>query len=296
MLTATPGLGDLLPGFRAENALEERLTSDPRILAGLAWGSPQPGHPEGRVGTHVAEMLRRIPLDDPQRSDLRAITIVHDAAKVAVRREEAWSPDNDHAVLARRLAEAHTEDDRLLTTIELHDEAYWCWRRQDGVDASAQQVLARVTDAALLARFVELDASTEGKDLSFLWWFRRHTLEALPAGASDWSRAPLLGDQGTFLYVKEFAVEPAVQPTVGRALQAVTADGSALLQAEGRMLLSEDGLRALLVWRFRGDPVGRLLREGAVVRRALRRDPVLLDTYAVEARLYRLGDEGATDW
>jgi hypothetical protein len=290
MLAATPSLGDLIPGFRAENALEERLGTDPRILAGLAWGSPQPGHPEGRVATHVADMLRRIPPGDPQRSELRAITIVHDAAKVAVRREEAWSPDNDHAVLARRLAEAHTEDDRLLTTIELHDEAYWRWRH-DHVDASAQQVLDRVADPALLARFVELDASTEGKDLSFLWWFRRHTLDALPAGASEWSRAPLLGDQGTFVYVKEFAVEPAAQPTVGRALQAVTADGSALLHAEGRTLLSEDGLRALLVWRFRGDPIGRLLREGAVVRRALRRDPVLLDTDAVEARLYRLDDE-----
>jgi hypothetical protein len=295
MLTATPRLGDLIPGFRAENALEERLSSDPRILAGLAWGSPQPGHPEGRVATHVAEMLRRIPLDDPQRSDLRAITIVHDAAKIAVRREEAWSPDNDHAVLARRLAEAHTEDDRLLTTIELHDEAYWRWRH-DGVDASAQQVLDRVADPALLARFIELDASTEGKDLSFLWWFRRHTLDALPAGATDWSRAPLLGDQGTrFLYVKEFAVEPGVQPAVRRALQTVTADGSALLDAEGRALQSEDGLRALLVWRFRGDPVGRVLREGTVVRRALRQHPVLLDTCAVEARLYRLGGQAADD-
>jgi hypothetical protein len=293
MLTATPSLGDLIPGFRAENALEERLSSDPRILAGLAWGSPQPGHPEGRVATHVAEMLRRIPPDDPQRSDLRAITIVHDAAKLAVRREEGWSPDNDHAVLARLLAEEHTEDDRLLTSIELHDEAYWRWRH-DGVDASAQQVLDRAADPALLARFVELDASTEGKDLSFLWWFRRHTLDALPAGASDWSRAVLLGDRATsFLYIKEFAVEPAAQPAVIHALQAVAADGSELLQAEGRTLQSEDGLRALLVWRFRGDPVGRVLREGTVVRRALRQHPALLGPCAVEARLYRSHDEGA---
>jgi hypothetical protein len=75
----------------------------------------------------------------------------------------------------------------------------------------------------------------------------------------------------------------------------VTADGSALLDAEGRALQSEDGLRALLVWRFRGDPVGRVLREGTVVRRALRQHPVLLDTCAVEARLYRLGGQAADD-
>jgi hypothetical protein len=36
-----------------------------------------------------------------------------------------------------------------------------------------QSVLARLPEVELFARFVELDAASEGKDLTFLWWFRR---------------------------------------------------------------------------------------------------------------------------
>ena len=169
MFLVAPALAHLIPEFWPETTLEVRLSTDPSIFAGLAWGAPRPGHPEGTVATHVAAMLRRIPPDDPDRAALRALAIVHDAAKMAVRRDDAWSPDNDHAVLARRLAEAHTDDPRLLTAIELHDEPYWRWRH-DRSDASVDSVLERVADPALFVRFVELDASTEGKDLSFLWW------------------------------------------------------------------------------------------------------------------------------
>jgi hypothetical protein len=86
------------------------------------------------------------------------------------------------------------------------------------------------------------------------------------------------------------------QPAVSRALRTVTADGASLLAAEGRVLVSEDGLRALLLWRFRGDPIGRVLREGTVVRRALRRHAVLRHARAVEARLYRLDGAGSDEW
>jgi hypothetical protein len=296
MLLDPPALAYLIPEFRPETTLEVRLSTDPSIFAGLAWGAPRPGHPEGTVAAHVAAMLRRIPTEDPDRAALRALAILHDAAKMAVRRDDAWSPDNDHAVLARRLAEAYTDDARLLAAIELHDEPYWRWRH-DGSGASVDSVLERVIDPALFVRFVELDASTEGKDLSFLWWFRRKTIDVPQVAERDWSRAPLGGaDDACFLYAKAFAVEPASQPAVSRALRTVTADGASLLAAEGRVLVSEDGLRALLLWRFRGDPVGRVLREGTVVRRVLRRHAVLRHARAVEARLYRLDGEGSDEW
>jgi hypothetical protein len=287
MLSATTTIADLIPGFEPENELEGRLTTDASILAGLAWGTPRPGHPEGTVAAHVADMLRRIPRDDPHRAELRAVTIVHDAAKAFVRTELAWSPENDHAVLARRLAARHTDDERLLNSIELHDEAYWQWR-QAGRDASPQPTLDRATDPTLLARFIELDASTEGKDLTFLWWFRRHTTDLLRHGI-DWSAAPLLsGDAAHFLYLKEFAVEPERQDPVALAARRVIAAGSQILRATGQVLASGDRTRVLLLWAFAGDPIGRILREGSVVRRALRRDGDLRAAGEIEARLYRL--------
>jgi hypothetical protein len=287
MLSATTTIADLIPGFEPENDLERRLTTDPSILAGLAWGTPRPGHPEGTVAAHVAEMLQRIPEDDPQRGELRVITIVHDAAKAFVHPGIGWTPDNDHAVLARRLAAHHTDDERLLNIIELHDDAYWQWR-QLGRDASPQPTLDRAADPTLLARFIELDASTEGKDLTFLWWFRRHTAGVLD-DTGDWSNAPLLATHaGPVLYLKEFAVEPPRQQALARAARRVVEAGSRLLEASGRVLASGDGTRVLLLWCFAGDPIGRILREGTVVRHALRRDGELRAAREIEARLYRL--------
>src|SRR3712207_1810791 len=105
---------DVIPGFRAESPLERRLLADRELTAGLAWGVPRPGHPEGSVGHHVAAILEAIAPGDPLRADLRVLAIVHDAFKRAVRAGVRWSPDNDHAVLARRFAERHIADDRLL--------------------------------------------------------------------------------------------------------------------------------------------------------------------------------------
>ena len=69
--------------------------------------------------------------------DLRLLALVHDSFKAEVRPHERWSPDNDHATLARRFAERYTSDERLLATLELHDEPYWIWRHADTPGAGA---------------------------------------------------------------------------------------------------------------------------------------------------------------
>jgi hypothetical protein len=163
----------LIPGFRAETALERELARDPALLRGLAWGQPRPGHPEGRVGTHVADILAAITEPAGRRRDeLRFLALVHDALKHRVRPDAAYSLDNDqHGVLARRFAERYTTDPRILRTLELHDEPYRIWRMHphDG-GRTLQSLLARIPDLALFLRFVELDGSTQGKDPRPLHW------------------------------------------------------------------------------------------------------------------------------
>ena len=106
-------------------ALERTLLADPRLQAGLDWGAPRFGHPEGRVRAHVAAMLAAIPSDGPLRNDLRFLAQVHGSFKSEVQPDQPWSPENDHAMLARRFAARYTTDERLLTTLQLHDEPYW---------------------------------------------------------------------------------------------------------------------------------------------------------------------------
>ena len=76
---------------------------------------------------------------------------------------------------ARRFAERYTDDERLLAAIELHDRPYWIWKqlRRTGrsQDAAVDEMLERIPDLDLFVRFVELDASTEGKNPEPLEWF-----------------------------------------------------------------------------------------------------------------------------
>ena len=75
---------------------------------------------------------------------------------------------------ARRLAERYTDDERLLTTIELHDKPYSLWKkmkRKGRLDQEAfDEMVHRVPDHDLFLRFVELDGSTEGKNPEPIRW------------------------------------------------------------------------------------------------------------------------------
>ena len=169
----------LVPGFRPENELEERLAADPELLAGLAWGEPREAHPEGAVGNHVAELLSVIDDDGEtgqRRSDLRFIALVHDSFKYRVRN---WLPRqgrNHHASRARRFAERYTDDERLLCAIEFHDRPYHLWKRMQKrgeLDRDElERMLERISDHELFQRFVEVDGTGEAKNPEPIRWLR----------------------------------------------------------------------------------------------------------------------------
>ncbi|MGZ4187349.1 MAG: hypothetical protein ACXVSF_18540 [Solirubrobacteraceae bacterium] len=274
----------IMNSISPETTLERELLADPRLQAGLEWGAPRFGHPEGRVGEHVAAMLAATPINDRLRDDLRFLALVHDSFKAEVRPDESWSRDNDHAMLARRFAERYTSDQRLLTTLELHDEPYWIWRNSDAPERALRPLLERLPDPELFARFVELDASNEGKDLTFLWWFRREL-----AIEGRFPRHPVAtpgDDSQDVVYLKAFATLPEQQPAVARAAQQLVAEQRDRMQADGEVLTSDDGLRVVLLWRWHGSRRDLIERDADFVREALAAHPIFTDTRAVEARIF----------
>jgi hypothetical protein len=172
-------VAEVVPGFTPESDFERAVSGDHELAEGLSWGKPRAGHPEGSVGAHVADLLATIDQwgeQEPRRSELRFVALVHDAMKGAVKN---WLPKvgrNHHAGRARRFAERYTDDERLLATIELHDRPYQIWkrmRRRGRLDEKAfAEMVSRVPDRELFLRFVELDGSTEGKDPEPIRWFR----------------------------------------------------------------------------------------------------------------------------
>ncbi len=170
---------DLIPGFEPENDFERRVSSDPELLEGVAWGEPRSGHPEGSVGAHVSDLLRTLDgygEDEEHRRLLRAIALVHDSFKSQVQDWRPRSGANHHAARARRFAERYTDDPRILETVEHHDRPYALWRkmkRKGSLDEEAfDAMLGELPDVPLFLRFVELDGSTEGKDPEPIEWFR----------------------------------------------------------------------------------------------------------------------------
>lgn len=184
--------GELIPGFEPETDLERRVTAEPELLQGLAWGEPRAGHPEGPVGTHVSHLLEtldRAGETGERRELLRFMALVHDAFKYEVRERLPRVGENHHAMRARRFAERFIDDERVLAAIEFHDRPYALWRklgRRRRLDERGfQRMMKRIPDPDLFLRFIELDGSTEGKRREPIDWFRDELVRRRLIDASE---------------------------------------------------------------------------------------------------------------
>lgn len=177
--TDPTGIRSLLPSFEPESELEARVTADPALLEGLAWGEPREGHPEGSIAAHVDDLLELLDQwNEPaeRRRSLRFIALVHDSFKGNVIEKLPKVGRNHHADRARRFAEGYTDDDAILLTIQHHDRPYALWRkmrRKGKLDVRGfEKMVSELPDLALFVRFVELDGSTEGKNREPIRWLR----------------------------------------------------------------------------------------------------------------------------
>jgi ribonuclease D len=92
--------------------------------------------------------------------------------------------------------------------------------------------------------------------------------------------------------VKTFATEPDTQAEVADAACALVTEYAPRLQAAGEVLVSDDGLRVVLVWRWAGGHGARLLREGELVRDAMHEHPAFAKARPLDARVLRPRDGG----
>lgn len=173
-------MGGMELPFTPETDLERAVCADPEWLRGASWGIPRPGHPEGSVAAHVAEVLAnvdRVAGNPRERERLRFVALLHDACKHLVDESRPRAGDNHHALLARRLAERFTDDRELLEIIELHDEACNAWRafhhgRAGRGEERARALVERLGPALpLYLRFFRADNGVPGKSPEPLDWF-----------------------------------------------------------------------------------------------------------------------------
>ena len=172
---------DLIKLLQPETKLERVLLETPEFKEGMNWGKPRYGHPEGKVGLHVLEVLSNIEnlhIDKATRSNLRLLAFVHDTFKFQEMKSLAHGKRIHHAQLARDFLTNYVDDKNLLDILELHDEAFYIWRQLElksdlkGAMTRLKGLFNRLDDALpLYFLFFKCDTETGDKTMAPLRWF-----------------------------------------------------------------------------------------------------------------------------
>jgi len=164
-----------------ETDLEARIIADPDFQAGLFWGKPRYGHPEGQIINHIPEVLAnvdKLKISPEMRRKLRIITYVHDTFKHIEDKGNPRDWSKHHGVYARKFLEKYVDEPLLLTVTEMHDEAYYSWRlfalynRPEKGQERLDNLLNKVgEELQLFYLFFKCDTQTGDKIQTPVRWF-----------------------------------------------------------------------------------------------------------------------------
>ena len=159
--------------------LFEAITADPRYQRNLDWGEARPGHPEGTVRAHIAEVDGNVERLRPKLSvtdywRLKVLVHTHDTFKADAQHGVAITAPNSHASLARAFLADFCDDADMLAMVQYHDEPFALWRQVAAKGKCNQErlnaLLTGIRDWNLFLAFNIVDGCTEGKGRAPLQW------------------------------------------------------------------------------------------------------------------------------
>jgi hypothetical protein len=168
--------------FELETDVERAIAEDPEWREGIEWGEPRPGHPEGAVKHHIADVLANVEREatsPEERRRLRLAALVHDSFKYRAAEGSARvGSEGHHGTLAALFLERFVDDEELVEVVRWHDEAFAAWlglvvrgdRRR--AERRARTFVERLGPALpLFLRFFRADNATAGKNPDSVAWF-----------------------------------------------------------------------------------------------------------------------------
>lgn len=160
----------------------QAVTHHDRYRKNLDSGEARPGHPEGTVRAHIAEIERNLDTLLPKISDeeywrLRVLVHTHDSFKVNASPGVPITAPTSHASLARAFLAEFCDDADMLAIVQYHDEPFALWRQFKAKGKFNQERLAAlmkaISDWDLFLAFNIVDGCTEGKSREPLRWIFR---------------------------------------------------------------------------------------------------------------------------
>jgi hypothetical protein len=155
------------------------IVADPRYQRNLDWGTARPGHPEGTVRAHIAELERNLEVLRPRLSEtdywkLKLLVHTHDTFKPESDPAVAISDPKSHASLARQFLAIFCDDPDLLAMVQYHDEPFALWRQFEARGKHNQErfatLMKNISDWNLFLAFNIIDGCTAGKSREPLRW------------------------------------------------------------------------------------------------------------------------------
>jgi len=158
----------------------DTITSDPRYQRNLDWGESRPGHPEGTVRAHIAEVdgnleTLRAKVSDTDYWRLRVLIHTHYTFKGEAERGVPITAPKSHASLARTFLAEFCDDTDMQAMVQYHDEPFALWRQFEAKGKFNQErltaLLTSIRDWNIFLAFNIVDGCTEGKGREPLRWF-----------------------------------------------------------------------------------------------------------------------------
>jgi len=177
----------------------DAIIDDPRYLKNLDWGEARPGHPEGTVRAHIAELELNLEALSPRLNDdeywkLKLLIHTHDSFKAEAKQGVAITHAASHASLARAFLAAHCDDPDLLAMVQYHDEPFALYRQVESKGKYSHErfdaLLAAIQDWNLFLAFNIIDGCTAGKSREPLRWLFR---EVAGKVESKFTEADIIG-------------------------------------------------------------------------------------------------------
>ena len=148
------------------------VLKDERYRRNIRWGAPRPGHAEGALRAHIAELERNLRqlaprLDPVEIARLRLLIHTHDAFKPEAKEGVAILDPGNHASLAAAYLEGLGAAPSVVAVAQHHDRPYSIRlatrANPDVAGERIESLRASVPDWDLFVAFVLVDDATASK-------------------------------------------------------------------------------------------------------------------------------------